>query len=375
MSVEITPVRGRKQLGEFIELPFRLHANTPWVPPVRIERRAFLSRRLNPYFKRAEAQYFLARRNGRVVGRITAQIDHTFNSVHESNSGMFGFVDFEDDQQVADSLLDAAADWLSQRGCERMVGPMDFSMNDESGILIEGFELEPQVRQPWHPRYYQHRCEAAGLTKAMDMYSWDLEIGDRENAMPALFETADRAYQEHRIRVHNVSRFGLRRALDQFADVYNSAWSGNWGFVPYSKADLDSYALELQLVYAPGWFMVAEQDGETVGVGVTVLDINQVLKRMNGRLLPLGWWYFLRRNRICDRIRVGFLGVKPEYQHAGVAAALYVAHFNAAERSPQKQGEAGWILETNLAMNRAIKAMNGRLVKRYRLYERLLADR
>jgi GNAT superfamily N-acetyltransferase len=166
----------------------------------------------------------------------------------------------------------------------------------------------------------------------------------------------------------------LRKDLDAFAEVYNSAWSENWGFVPYSKKDLDAYAQELHLVFDKHWFMIAERldTGEVVGMALTIPDINQVLARMKGRLLPLGWWHFLRKGRTIDRIRVGFLGVKPQYQHTGVAARLYVEHFNAAEVRPQSGGEMGWILETNTAMNRAMEAMGGRIVKRYRVYERPL---
>ena len=167
-----------------------------------------------------------------------------------------------------------------------------------------------------------------------------------------------------------MSRRSLRRDLDRFAEVYNSAWSENWGFAPYGKADLDQYALEMQLVFDPHWFMVAETcEGETVAVAITAPDINQVLKRMKGRLLPLGWWHFLRRRRIIDRVRVGFLGVKPEFQHTGVAAAMYVEHFDMATVTPQKWGEMGWILETNRNMNRAMEAMGGRVVRRFRIYE------
>ena len=158
--------------------------------------------------------------------------------------------------------------------------------------------------------------------------------------------------------------------MDRFAEVYNEAWSENWGFSPYSKEDLDHYAQEMQLVFDPNWFMVAEtKEGETVAVAITVPDLNQVLKKMNGRLLPLGWWHFLRRNKIIDRVRVGFLGVKPSFQHTGVAAALYVEHFNLATVTPQTWGEMGWILETNKDMNRAMEAMHGRIVRRYRVYE------
>ena len=175
--------------------------------------------------------------------------------------------------------------------------------------------------------------------------------------------------------IRKMKRRSLRRDMDRFAEVYNEAWSENWGFSPYSKEDLDHYAQELQLVFDSHWFMVAEtKAGDTVAVAITVPDINQVLKKMNGKLLPLGWWHFLRRNQHIDRVRVGFLGVKPSYQHTGVAAALYVAHFDESARSQIKWGEMGWILETNKDMNRAMEAMHGRIVRRYRVYEQSLRE-
>jgi GNAT superfamily N-acetyltransferase len=159
--------------------------------------------------------------------------------------------------------------------------------------------------------------------------------------------------------------------MDRFADVYNSAWSENWGFSPYSKKDLDAYAQEMQLVFDRNWFMVAEtKEGETAAIAITIPDVNQVLKKMNGKLLPLGWWHFLRKGRTIDRVRVGFLGVKPEFQHTGVAAKLYVEHFDTASRRPQTWGEMGWILESNRNMNKAMEAMGGRIVRRFRVYER-----
>jgi hypothetical protein len=371
--VEIRPVRSRRELKRFVDLPYRLHAGTAWIPPLKLERRLFLNRRLNPYFKHGEAEYFLAWRGDRVVGRVTAQIDHAFNRFHDSRWGMFGFLELEDDPEAMAALLAAAEGWLRGRGCERMVGPMDFSVNEESGVLIEGFELEPLLRQPWHPPYYQRLCEEAGLEKAMDLYSWALEIADRKDMLPVLFELDQRARDEHGVTLRKMSRRHLRKEMDRFAEIYNAAWADNWGFVPYSKEDLDAYALDMQLVFSREWFMVAEKDGETIAVAITLIDLNQVLKKMKGRLLPFGWWHFLNRQRICDRVRVGFLGVKPEHQHTGVAASLYVEHFNTAERVRQKRGEAGWILETNEAMNRGLEAMSAEIVKRYRVYEKVLA--
>ncbi|MDQ6838589.1 MAG: hypothetical protein M3137_09735 [Actinomycetota bacterium] len=370
-AVDVRPVKGWRQLRHFIELPYWLHAHTLWVPPVRVERWLYLSRRLNPYFTHAHAQYFLAYRDERMVGRISAQVDTAFNEFHANRWGMFGFLEFNDDPAVVEALLAAAERWLRAQRCDRMVGPMDFSLNDESGILVEGFDLAPLVKQPWHPPYYQRRCEEAGLDKAMDLLSWYLEVGDRSRLDAVLPKLADRAYNKHGIRIRKMSRRHLRREMDAFADIYNQAWSNNWGFVPYAKADLDALALELQFGFAPGWFMVAEHNGETVGMAITLLDLNPVFTRMNGRLLPFGWWYLLNRHRFADQVRVGFLGVKPQYQYTGAAAALYVEHFNTAERSPLKKGEAGWILETNTGMNRGLEAMHGRVVKRYRVYQRL----
>jgi len=372
VSVEVSPVRTERDRRAFIELPYRLHATSGyWVPPLRLERRAFLSPRVNAYFKHAEAQLFLARRGTAVVGRISAQIDHAFNE-HQGNAwGQFGLLELEDDTDVAKALVEAAAGWLAERGRDRMVGPMDFSMNDECGVLIEGHDREPFIKQPWHPPYYQRRCEEVGLTKAVDLYMWELHITDRSRIVPALVEMADRLEPDHGIRIRKMSRRRLGREMELFGETYNEAWKENWGFVPYSEEDLKHYGQELQLVYDRNWFMIAERTdtGESVGVAITVPDINQALKKMNGRVLPFGWFHFLRRRKVMDRVRVGFLGVKPEYQHTGVAAGLYLEHFDMAAVTPQKWGEMGWILETNDAMNRGMEGMGGRIAKRYRIYE------
>jgi GNAT superfamily N-acetyltransferase len=372
VTVDVSPVGGFADLRRFVALPFRLHAGTKWIPPLKLERYLFLNRRANAFFSHGEAEYFLARRAGRVVGRITAQIDRTFNEFHSNRWGMFGFLEFEEDGEVLDALLSAAEAWLRTRRCDRMVGPMDFQMNDESGVLINGFERDPMIKQPWHPPYYRALCEQAGLRKAMDLLMWERFTFDVAELDPRLKRFAARAREKHGVHIRPMSRLHLRRELDGFAEVYNSAWSSNWGFVPYSKKDLDAYAFDLQLVYSRDWFMVAEIDGRTVAVAISVPDINQVLKKMNGRLLPLGWWYYLNKARIIDRVRVGFLGVKPEYEHTGVGAALYLAQYESGERTRQKGGEMGWILETNRSMNHSMEALGGRVVKRFRVYERLL---
>jgi hypothetical protein len=375
VSVEVKAVSGRRDLKEFIDVPFRVHANHPlWVPSLKLERWLFLTRKLNAFFTHGDAEYFLAYRDGRIVGRITAQINHAYNEQQQKKWGWFGFLELEDDQEVAEALLARAEAWLRERGMEHIAGPADFAMNNESGVLVEGYDLRPMIVQPWHPPYYQQLMERAGMTKAMDLLMWNLEVADRAKVLPVIFELAEKVESEHGIRVRPMRRRQLRKDLDAFAEIYNSAWSKNWDFVPYSKKDLDAYAQEIHLVFDKHWCFIAERidTGEVVGMAMTFPDINQVLEKMNGKLLPFGWWHFARKGHITDRVRVGFLGVKPEYQHTGVAAKLYVEHFDAAAARPQKGGEMGWILETNTAMNRGMEAMGGRIVKRYRIYERPL---
>jgi GNAT superfamily N-acetyltransferase len=374
VSVEVRPVRSLADRRQFVDLPFRLHATgTPWIPPLKLERHHFLSPRTGHFWRYGEAELFLARRDGRVVGRISAQINPKFNRARDDASGMFGFLELEEDAEVLGALLDAAAAWLRERGRDLMIGPMDFTMNDECGVLIEGFDLEPLVRQPWHPSYYQRLCEEIGLRKAMDLLMWELRITDKEKILPIIRKLAEELEPKHGITIRKMSRRQLRRDLDAFAEIYNEAWANNWDFVPYSSDDLDAYAQELHLVYDRDWFMVAENGaGETVGVAITVPDINQVLKLMKGRVLPFGWWHYLNRHRIVDRCRIGFLGVKPAYQHTGVAAGFYIEHFAVSERSRIKWGEGGWVLEINKGLNRGMQALGGRVNKRYRLYERPL---
>ena len=376
MPIEVRPVRSRGELKRFIRLPWRIYRNEPhWVPPLVYERKRFLDRGKNPFFSHGEAEYFLAWRGGEVVGRITAQIDRDFNDFHKNEWGMFGFFESEDDPEVARALLDAAEGWLRERGRDRMVGPMDFTLNDESGIVIDGFDLPPLVKQPYHPRYYQGLVEGAGgFEKAQDLLMWNLEVEDREKVLPIIWEMAEKLEPEHGIVLKKMRRRSYIDELDRFLEIYNIGWSRNWGFVPVRREEMIETFKEMKPILDEDWLMRCDtRDGETVGVALTIPDINQVFKRMNGRVLPLGWLKFLWYKPRIDRLRVGFLGVRPEYQHTGIAAAMYAEHFRVAAVKPQSGGEMGWILESNEAMNRGMEAMGGRIVKRYRLYERLFA--
>src|SRR6266516_1174257 len=377
MPVEVRPVASKRELKAFMRLPWRLYRNEPhWFPPLLMDLRKRLDRKRNPFFQHAEAEYFLAWREGRPVGRITAQIDRNFNEFQGNDWGLFGFFECEEDPEAARALLDAAADWLRDRGRDRMVGPMDFTTNDECGLLVEGHDRAPIILTPWQHPYYQGLLEGCGLTKAMDAFMWELYVDKRERVHPAIWELAAKVESEHGIVVRHCNKRDLQAEVERFLEVYNAAWERNWGFVPLTDEEVRHYAKDLRPVLDENWAMIAEsRDGEVVGAALTLPDFNQVLAHLNGRLLPFGWAKALYWRRRVDRVRVFALGVKREYQHTGVAARMYEMHFDAAERTPQKGGEMGWILETNTAMNRAMEGMGGKIARRYRFYEKPLAPK
>ncbi|HZB78016.1 MAG TPA: hypothetical protein VE526_17430, partial [Solirubrobacteraceae bacterium] len=374
-SLEIRPVHSTGDLRRFIELPFRLYRHEAnWVAPLRFERRQFLDRRKNPFFEHGRAEYFLALRDGRAVGRITAQVDDNFQAFQENRWGWFGFFECEQDPEAAAALLGRAEQWLRGQRCDRMVGPADFTTNDECGILLEGHDRTPLILSPWTHRYYPGLLEGAGLAKAMDLLMWELHITGRDRVNPVIWKLADQVEQRHGVIVRPFRKRDLEAEIGRFMEVYNAAWEKNWGFVPLTEREVRHYAKQLKPFLDENWAFVAEKDGETVGAALTLPDYNQVLRHLRGRILPLGWAKFFWYRRRIDRVRVFALGVKPEWQHTGVAAKFYERHFEAATRTPQTYGEMGWILEINKDMNKAMEAMGGKVVRRFRLYEREFAE-
>jgi len=375
VSLDIRPVAGTGDLRRFIALPSALYRNEPrWIAPLNMDMRKRLDRERNPFFKHAQAEYFLAWRDGRPVGRITAHIDRRFNEFQANRWGMFGFFECEDSRESAHALLGAAEGWLRAHGADRMLGPMDFTTNDECGLLIEGHERPPIILSSWHHPYYQELLKGEGLQKAMDLLMWSLHISGRSSVRDAIWRRAERVESEYGIAVRPMRKRDLDNEVTRFLEVYNAAWERNWAAVPLTEEEVRHYAKDLRPVLDENWAFIAERvdTGEVVGAALTLPDYNQVLAHLHGRLLPFGWAKALYYRGKIDAVRVFALGVKPEYQHTGVAARFYQLHFDAAERTPQKGGEMGWVLETNRAMNRAMEGMGGRIVRRFRVYERAL---
>jgi GNAT superfamily N-acetyltransferase len=335
----------------------------------------FLDRAKNPYFEHAEVELFLAERDGEPVGRISAQIDQRWDTYQGGNDGMFGFFETVNDPAVAAALLDSASEWLAERGRGRIIGPMDFTTNDEVGMLVEGYELRPMILQPWHPPYYRELVEGRGFSKAMDLWMWWLELGKLKQGSefhPMIHAAAEKVSSEHGITIRNMRKRDLRNEVRRFMDVYNEAWGDNWGFVPITEEEVTFQAKNLKPVLEERWTFIAERDGEVLGAALTLPDVNQALAKLNGRLLPFGWLRFLLAQRKIDNVRVFALGVRPEYQHTGIAAAFYIRHLEEADPDRVYGGETGWILENNEPMNRAMEGMGGKVIKKYRLYEKSL---
>ncbi|OJU93722.1 MAG: hypothetical protein BGO23_13940 [Solirubrobacterales bacterium 67-14] len=366
----IRRVESKRDLKKFVKVPFLVHRDHPeWVPPLIMDRMEFLNRDKNPYFDHAEVELWIAEKDGEPVGRVSAQIDQNWDEYRGGNDGQFGFFETIDDQDVASGLLDAGCEWLAGKGREKVYGPMDFTTNDEIGIQISGFDVRPSILENCHQPYFQERVEAAGFTKAMDLLMWHLEMGKLAKGLefhPAIMESAQKSLDEHGITIRNMRKSDLANEMERFHEVYNEAWGDNWGFVPITREEVEFHAKTLKLVIDESWAMIAETaDGETVGAALTLPDFNQVLAKMGGTI-------FLTGKRKINSVRILALGVKKAYQHTGVAAALYVKHIQNTDPDGVMKGEAGWILETNEPMNRALEGMGGQVSKKFRIYEKAL---
>jgi GNAT superfamily N-acetyltransferase len=371
--IDVSAVRGKADLKAFVDFPYELYsADSNWVPPLKMDIKDQLNQKKNPWFEHAEAEFFLARRGGKIVGRISAHIDKNFNEFQGNDWGLFGWFECIDDEAVANALYDRAAAWLKDRGRDRMVGPFSYTTNDECGVLIDGFEIAPAILEPWNYSYYPGLFDGAGFEKAMDLLMYKMEISDKDKVRPAVHIAAGRV-DESSYRFKRFSRLTLNSDVDRFLDIYNESWEKNWGFVPLTEKEVRHYAKTLLPVLDKNWaFVVISADDDNAGAALTLPDYNQVLKHLGGRLLPFGWAKFLWYRRKIDRVRVFALGVKPKYRTTGLAAKLYIEHLHAAERTGVVGGTMGWILENNRPMNKSIEALGGTVIKRFRLYERML---
>jgi GNAT superfamily N-acetyltransferase len=368
---EVRPAATRADRRRFIKYPFARYSGDPhWVPPLLISEREQFDPRKNPFYEHARMDLFLAWRDGEVVGRAAAIDDDNHNRTHHDNLLYFGFFEARDGE-AAGALLDRVERAGRELGREAVRGPVNPSLNHSAGLQVDAFDSDPYVMMPYNPPEYPGYIEQSGYRKVKDLYAW---IFEREQMMGIRLERlAARVRKRHGalvIRTVDMKRWD--EDLTRVKDLYNRAWERNWGFVRYTDAEFDHLAREFKMILDPELVALAEVDGELAGVTVVLPDANQIFKRMRGRLLPFGIFYFLMRGRIIDRLRLPILGVVPEHRNKGFELAMVYELYERAIAKGYRRCEASWTLENNRPVNHMLEAAGARHYKTYRIYQKEL---
>ncbi|MEE9382623.1 MAG: GNAT family N-acetyltransferase [Nannocystaceae bacterium] len=375
-SIEIAELRTAADTRAFVRFPWSVQATDPaWVPPLVMDRKDFLNRKKHPFFDHGDATLLLARRRGKVVGRILVSDDPRYNETHGTNLGCFGMFEAVDEQEVANALLDAATVWLRSKGRDSMLGPIDYSTNYQCGLLVEGFDSPPRIMMNHNPRYYPVLLERWGLQKVKDLWTWWIT---REQEPPQRWRRISVLAQKrygYTIRPLNMKDFDAE--VQRIKRIYNDAWEDNWGFVKMTEHEFDHLAKDLKLVMKPGLFLIAEVDGEAIGFSMSLPDINEALVHLpNGRLttlgLPIGLGKLLYHQRKIQTVRLLTLGVLSKYRRRGVTEAMILRTYDEGKKLGYTGCEMGWTLEDNHLINAPIEAIGSKRHKTYRLYERAI---
>ncbi len=366
--VKIRKVQTPADLDRFVKLPFKIYHNDPyWVPPLIADVKKTLTAGKNPFWRHARRELFLAERNGEVVGRICATVDDNYNAYHQTAIGFFGFFESENNPDTARALFDAAADFARAQGMKYLYGPANPSLNDEAGMLIEPFTGAPYIKMSYNPDYYPALMERCGFSKVKDLYAYAVPL---DQPIPEkLIRVMQTLKRRPDLVVRPVDLKNLKRDLGFIKEVYNDAWSKNWDFAPMTDEEIDDLARQLKPIIRPEICPLVFYQNEPAGMCIALPDYNQVLKRVGGKLFPLGWLKFLfYKNRI-TRARLWALGIKRKFHNLGFDALLYYESFVGAKKLGYTEGEVSWILEDNIAIIRPILMWGGKHYRTYRVYQ------
>jgi GNAT superfamily N-acetyltransferase len=367
-GIEVVGADNPKALKQFVELPYRLYRDYPhWVPPLRIAVKELLDRAKHPFYADAEAEFFIAQKDGQVVGRVAAILDKAHNRFHEEKAGFFGFFECINDPAVADALLQRARRWVFERGAKFLRGPVNPSTNYECGILVEGFDSDPMVMMTYNPDYYPALLERVGLRKSKDLWAWLSNANFID--MKKIDRVADKVIRSKGVTVRPIDMKNFDADVEKVWDIYNSAWERNWGFIPMSKEEFKLQGKEMKQILKPELVLIGEVGGRAVGFALALPDINQALKPAQGKLLPTGLIKILYYQRLVKSVRVLALGVVEEYRASGLAAGFYATLVRNARKLGYGDCEMSWILEDNVLMNRSLEVMGAKRYKTYRIYE------
>jgi len=373
--IEICSVNTRRDKNEFIKLPWRIYADDPyWVPPLKLERKLHFSS-LNPFFKHGKWHAWLAYKEGKPVGRISAQLDELHRERYGGNTGHFGFIEGIDDPEVFKALFNAAEEWLVEQGATEITGPLGFSLNQECGILVEGFETPPVVMMPHSRVWYGKYFEKVGYTPCKDLLAYWVNVDFEPTEV--LLRVLKRYDSKIKLRPLNRSRFS--EEMELLRDMFNDAWSENWGFVPFTEAEFAELGLSLRFLVPDDLIQIAEVNGEAVAFIAAIPNINELIGDLNGRLFPFGIFKLIWRikNKRAKTGRVPLMGVRKKYQKKAIGSALTFLIVDAVRHKLFEKGikevEMSWILENNTGMRAFLEnVIECSIYKRYRLYQKSL---
>ncbi|MFC2075817.1 GNAT family N-acetyltransferase [candidate division KSB1 bacterium] len=367
-NVTIEPVDGRGDLRKFIKLPWFIYKGYPhWVPPLIVQVKAMLDREKHPFYHNAECELFLARRDGRVVGRIAAIINKIHNRTHNESTCFFGFFESIDDRSVSEALLGRAAEWGRSRGMDLLRGPMNPSVHYEIGLLTKGFDSPPMVMMTYNPEYYVDHVEGFGFEKVRDLYAYTRSAVDMPERMARIIESFK---NKSGVELRSMDMKSFGEEAKKIQGIYNKAWDQNWGMVPISGPEFEHLALDLKKLVEPDFVLFAEVAGQPVGFIVVMPNINEALARLNGRLFPTGLLKLLWYSRKIKSIRVPLMGIIPEYRKArAIAPLFYERMFEVCREQGFTWGELSWILEDNADMVRYLEKLGAQRAKTYTIYD------
>jgi GNAT superfamily N-acetyltransferase len=374
VNLHVTQASSSADMEAFIRLPFEIYRHDPcWVPPLMSSERKMLDPTRNPFYQHAQARHFLARQDGCIVGRISAIVNHRHNQVQKDRTGFWGYFESVNNPDVSGALFRAADDWLKDQSMDRILGPVNPSINDPCGLLIEGFGLPPYVLMTYNPDYYPPLVHHAGYQQSMDLLAWTLSHTQLDRRKIDRVAQAVERHWKAVLRPLDLTRFESELKIIQ--EIYNDGWQDNWGFVPMTDQEVRFMAKELRPILLPEFASIVEIEGRPVGFAFALPDINRALKKCNGSLFPFGWRHFLRFNlRKIKTLRIVALGVRRRYHRAGIGALFYKHFFDTGLRFGYRHAELGWTLKTNELINGIISLMGASPYKTYRIYQKKLSS-
>jgi hypothetical protein len=374
-SLQCHPVLTRRDQKAFLKLEVELYQGDPnWVPPLWMTRRELVGFKYHPFYDDAARQAFIVRRGGKVLGRVLAIVNHAHNRRYDEKLGFFGFYECADDLEASNKLFLTAVQWLKGQGMTAVRGPVNPSQNYDCGLLISGFDSPPTYMIPYNHEYYAKLIEAFGFAKTQDLFSYEAHIDILEDIDPKLKFVIDEATRRFKVQCRPIDRKRFNADVRSFLEIYNLSLQQTWGYVPMSEAEIDHQSAGLKYLIVPELTSIAEIDGKPVGAGFGLLDFNQLIKKINGHLLPFGWLTLLTGKKKIDRLRLISTNVLPEYQKWGLGLVTLARILPDAVSFGIQVGEFSWVLESNSLSRGTIERGGAKRTKVHRLYDRPLSD-